>query len=578
MLLLLIFQLTAAFSQRSIVVSGQILNSATGEGVPNYRVWMSAPDVDFPFYKAVRTNGDGYFEDTIRISSSIVGGQIFIETSGCNRTLRRATLPFDAQTEHIEQNLDVCPVPPNQCQASYSFRIDGMRVFAQNTSQGANFFTWFYGNGGSGTHDERLGYVYSQPGTYRLILQALNQATGCIDTISHLITVPGTNVNCDPDFTMQATATQPLEAKFWAYLPDTSHIVQYRWFFGEFGNYQISTQKTPTFTFPHPGSHRVCLEVITDYGCMASKCTYVSIGGYGDQGLLKLEGLTMGQNSDSVLVRIYEPKANQRWPLVLETRQQVFNNRFSLGKLLDTAKRYAVFAAPSPAAPWFASRQPIWNGSLYSHHSAGSEPIALQAGATEFVYLSLRPMEDTLDIGPGRISGRLVNGPGQTCALQGNFLYLSNANNQLVRYLVSDEQGNFMFVGLPYGLYRLVADVPGLNMLPITIVLGPGQEVVENIEFQLRVSNIVTSKAAPNLSPMLQVFPNPSGNGILFVQGNSGPAKWEALSIKNALGVVVKTEKSGSGSLSLSGLPEGMYFLEFQMSGKVQVAKVVLRR
>lgn len=145
--------------------------------------------------------------------------------------------------------------PANPCPAPVTIQFN-------NTTTGANSYTWSFGDGGSSTQASPI-YTYNQDGFYNVKLVATT-AAGCSDSL----TKPA-YVKIYP-FLMQITAD-----KTGGCIPVTIHfspssttypypITSYFW---DFGDGTSSSQMTATHTYSLYGTYHATLTVTTANGC-----------------------------------------------------------------------------------------------------------------------------------------------------------------------------------------------------------------------------------------------------------------------------------------------------------------------
>lgn len=98
------------------------------------------------------------------------------------------------------------------------------------------------------------------------------------------------------------------------------------------------------------------------------------------------------------------------------------------------------------------------------------------------------------------------------------------------------------------------------------------KEIYQSIQFNPYESS--TGMEVKNNEPTFSIYPNPSA-GEVFVEHYTEEAF--ELSIYNALGSFIRTEKSTEALHKIDGLEKGMYFLHLNVEGNIQTQKLLVR-
>lgn len=134
--------------------------------------------------------------------------------------------------------------------------------FSDNSTVGANQWSWNFGNGQTSTQENPT-FTYNTPGSYTVTLTSQNTSSGCSGTATHSITVLPKPT---PSFAADITAgCAPTTVNFTNNSPSG---ISYNW---NFGNGQTFTGQTPPpITYSTNGSFAVTLEMVGDNGCSGS--------------------------------------------------------------------------------------------------------------------------------------------------------------------------------------------------------------------------------------------------------------------------------------------------------------------
>jgi len=153
-------------------------------------------------------------------------------------------------------------------------------------------------------------------------------------------------------------------------------------------------------------------------------------------------------------------------------------------------------------------------------------------------------------------------------------------DDEVIAYLETDEEGNYVIENVPDGDYYLHVDIPGLPMgstYDITIV---GSQVIDGLDFEVGDETIETAGATGLSSKrgveLMKLYPNP-GTGLLQVQlpGN-GSYLMQVFDAAGSL-QLSRTLVAGAGQtqVDLSQLKRGLYFIQLEGPEYSGVSKYV---
>lgn len=130
-----------------------------------------------------------------------------------------------------------------------------------NTSLGAVFYQWTFGDGATST-DESPSHTYISWGTFDVMLVVTN-ATGCTDTLrrSGYIKISKPVISFP---SLPVKGCVPYGVNFVANITSPDPVVSYLW---DFGNGVTSTAATPSYTYTTQGTYAVTLTITTVDGC-----------------------------------------------------------------------------------------------------------------------------------------------------------------------------------------------------------------------------------------------------------------------------------------------------------------------
>jgi len=253
---------------------------------------------------------------------------------------------------------------------------------------------------------------------------------------------------------------------------------------------------------------------------------------------------------------------------------------------------YRLLAIPNKDAypdemPTYAGGAVSWNGSQQLNISSNESTSLLD------IILSELPRLTELD-GSGQMSGNVsyadnfiakstMGRPAKKTAviLKKKAAVKGTNEEDIVAYLETDDEGNFVFDFVPDGGYDMIVDVPGLPMnanYPVDIV---GNTIITELDFII-VSDGITIPGATGIASVemdqLVIYPNPGNGNIHLVLDNQGDCQ---LQVFNSLGKLVEyrnfTSTIGTVDLDISALDAGIYFIKIEGQGISAAVKYVKR-
>lgn len=219
------------------------------------------------------------------------------------------------------------------------------------------------------------------------------------------------------------------------------------------------------------------------------------------------------------------------------------------------------------------------------------------------VDISLPTLSDVLPIGEGEINGYFEH-PGSRlealtfyCSawseeqqmlslcdggLSNISIFLTNpSGNHIFGFVLTDENGRFRLSGLPYGEYRLNAEIPrykqGANEV---LTITPESPVIDDVVFYVDDDDKVSLKGAhhPNVDKAtLELQPNPVEDSFLIT--GLEPDNDYVISIHNVLGVFVlrdvhlRSDAKGTALVDVHLFPEGLYLLKVSDASSSEVIR-----
>ncbi|MFK5854633.1 MAG: T9SS type A sorting domain-containing protein [Bacteroidota bacterium] len=224
---------------------------------------------------------------------------------------------------------------------------------------------------------------------------------------------------------------------------------------------------------------------------------------------------------------------------------------------------------------------PTYYGNVY--HWENSQPVNLQSNIYN-ADIEMIPLAAS-NIGAGRISGNVYFEDTDVSSTPANdiqFLLL-NANEECIAFNHSNNQGYFSFTQLENGTYKILCEIFGKKMDPMTFVINNSNQYIDNIIFYISNDEIVLGiddDLPENISSLSNVFPSPAKNVVKFYIETKEPTSLSTIIInymgQNVLSstVVTKNEKQLI-EFDISNLVSGYYQLLIWDSNSVATRKFI---
>lgn len=169
--------------------------------------------------------------------------------------------------------------------------------------------------------------------------------------------------------------------------------------------------------------------------------------------------------------------------------------------------------------------------------------------------------------GGGAIDGT-VSLEGNKIPNVGNIeIILFNEADNCLTYIQSNEDGNFLFSGLEYGTYKVLAEVPGMYTYPSTITLNEETPTVEDITivvYEEEIPHGIGSEIETNLNQLGDPYPNPVRDHTT-IEFNLKQSSHVQIFVLNQAGQVAYNHANNFNTgnqavqLNTAALPAGMY-------------------
>ena len=277
-------------------------------------------------------------------------------------------------------------------------------------------------------------------------------------------------------------------------------------FFWNFGDGTTANGQVVTHTF-NPALGNVFNVCLTTYSyspigdsCMAESCQEIYIGG---QSGVEIFGTVIAENApvDFALVGLFGMDSIGGFSYEFTTTESgsyLFEN--------VPEGNYYLFASLTPQSSLFYDYFPTY----YSNAIFWFDADLISLGEPENPYqIDLIPITSYTS-GPGIISGNVIMENGNKTPGENILIMLMDENNNPIRFVQTNENGDFSFSDLALGTYHLTVEMPGINSEIAVVLLNEDlntftlQFFVNNTSAYLNIHNNLFA-----LSSIGDIYPNP---------------------------------------------------------------------
>ena len=462
----------------------------------------------------------------------------------------------------------------NGCTADFYYYPDSSQSYTMqfiDMSIPANDFTsyfWSFGDNNTSTLQNPV-HTYPGPGLYTVCLTITSQDSGmtCTDTFCMDIMVGGGS-DCLADF-YYVYDSLGMNTNVVSFFDMSLPYGQIDSWFWDFGDGTSSSEQNPVHIFPSTGTFNVCLTITADsMSCSDTQCKNIVI--YVNDNL---------QLSGNVFAGIYQLDDGFSYAYKLENN--VITDVFA--EMIDTlgyyifypmaAADYYVKVEPSPSSAYFGNYLPTYYGDVVSWSAATIINLTQNLYTADINLVEV----DQGVFGPGSISGTIMHEGGNrdNIPAEGVQIMLRNEQGIYVGLAYSDVNGEFEFTSLSEGIYTLMAEVAGINMIPKDYVLSTNNMIVDDVSMIMNQNEIYFSLSSiDDLGDVTvsSIYPNPVSN-ILNLNIQLEKQSRLTVNILNQLGQIILQdeyllENSRSLQINTSSLKSGIYFLEIISEGQ----------
>ena len=380
---------------------------------------------------------------------------------------------------------------------------------------------------------------------------------------------------CNFELPIYDPVTNDFQANFYP-TPDTLDVDEMTYYFTDesnatgvvtwywnFGDGHSSIEQKPKHAYSAPGLYDVSLSISTEHLDMASetftstvvKKIKVGMKSYYDFGGQVFAGYFPVDLGVAYLYKIEEDVF-----IPIDTSNFDEYGYYYFRQLIDG--EYKVKTFPSVNSTHAGAYLPTY----YGNELLWTKAKTIKLEETDWNYDIVMVENFEYNSGSGHIDG-VVFLEGKEDVVEDAQVILFNESNNCLTYIKSDEGGFFEFVELPYGTYKVLADVPGKYTYPSTISLSFENPVIENINVLIYNEDIyygIGDEPIASLTGLGDPYPNPARANV-NLEFNLRESGQVQVFILNQGGQVVDKYSSHHNdgdnkvSLNTSHLASGMY-------------------
>ncbi len=579
LIIIIVFSFTTAYTQDFIIVDGVVVSENTGAPVPNQSVFLVSGDSSY--FNTVLTDLNGYFIDSI---FSPISGGLYVSTFDCNGEKHFEYIQYPGISNYVQFEIctDSCDIA-----ARFSFVVDSLNellVYFTDLSTGNNISQWIWDFGnGNFSYNQNPSHLYSEAGTYTVSLMVSDSLGLCFDEITQEIIISD-SMFCVADFDVELDTIANVPYVYRFFDKSEGNIISWSW---DFGDSTFSNEQSPVHTYADSGTYQVCLTVQSDDSigfCKDTYCVLINTPSYYNFGGQVFAGdypinIEENDSSNRAVAYLYRHYKGL-WRLVDQREFWRFGYYWFVNKLEGDYIIKVELKGGSPLYNEYA--QSYFGNKIFWQKSNLFE---LKNSEVFDVNINLRQLS-FLQIGTGSVSGMIYQTDSCVVFKKNHVPIYLFYQDKLASVKYTDDEGFYYFDDLPYGNYKITADLTGMFSDVIDFAIDTQHQAVDTVEIGLSCSNpdFIFTRKNISLLKIENIFPVPADKSFsveLFSKYNTGIT----VSLIDITGKTVKTfeKKVSTGKnlfmLPVSGIPGGLYMIKIQEPDKNTFAgeKIIIK-
>ncbi|MBI9033798.1 MAG: T9SS type A sorting domain-containing protein [Bacteroidales bacterium] len=350
------------------------------------------------------------------------------------------------------------------------------------------------------------------------------------------------------------------------------NVLSWLW---DFGDGVSSYNQNPTHIFLEPGLYDVCLTIVIQDGNKMVEdfyCTKVSIA---EKGYFHLGGTVYADlfPLDTGIAYLYQV-GDDNSIHAYDTAYFDFNGFYYFYQ---------------PEGGKYLIKIDIPDNSIHSDYFMptyyGDEELWIQASTINFnntVYdYDINLLEaDEFQNGNGKINGQINYEDtitGENTIAKDIAILLINDLDDTKTYMYSNEDGQFEFSDIDFGIYRVHAEVTGKETIPLFTNLSEANPITNNIDIIIKQQEVVSMVADDEFEEVftdLTIFPNPASDQLNIHLGTEEVGSVEISLFAMTGQLVIKESQEvfygkNAYHIDISDLNRGAYFVTILHQNKL---------
>ncbi|GEM_PF-1480644 len=600
-LLALIFIVPANLWAATVTISGTVTNISGGAPIPNHVVSIQdTVQSSYIYFNNVLTDANGYYN--VSIPNVPSGTYFIVSTLDCNSYYHAQMV--NGNNSPITANFQICAGNPPNLTVTVSGYVTNLAngspvpnhlVEIQDTMSG----TWFYYNS---MHTDASGY-YSftipnvPPNTWFWV------CTGDCNNALHSIIVNGNQGYCGgnnfqicynaPLLTVNISGTVADIANG-SPVPNHAVVVMSDSSSGGYTYYtQLTTNSSGYYSVSIPNVPQGTMFNVLTYDCN-NNIHQQTVNGDNSPIAVNFQICTGTQTLYYLYGIVYAGNSTLDKGTVQLLQIDSLNNAsvFETWYIQDTASGYYMFtnvpagfyyikAIPADSSVYLGQYAPTYYDSTTYWTNAHVIQPQYNPGYYNIHLVSLYPCNP----GNGGINGNITGNSKTSVPMANVEVLLLDQNNHPLTYTFTDGNGAYSFQNLAYGTYIVYPEITKITTIPYTVTLdaaNPNETVnfiIENGMITTGIGEIPSSE----ISSISEVFPNPASE-LAKINLTTSKEIPVSISILNSMGQSVKElpfnlqKGLNTVSLAVSGLPDGLYYLQIRTSNASLMKKFIISK
>lgn len=442
---------------------------------------------------------------------------------------------------------------------------------------------WDFGDGATSSEQDPV-HVFSKPGEYLVCLNVFN--TDSTETCFHFIceTIDITDdMVCEAEFSFMVDSSSQIVNHYT--FTDNSNGFPNNWEW-DFGDGNFSNEQHPVHVYSESGQYEVCLTAWNsnfagsdDAYCFTIKTPeYYRLGG---QAFLGSTPINNPYHTGDTGVAILYRQRTDNSLVAVDTNTFYEHGYYWFADMMEM--QYVIKIGLTEGSEHFEEVVP----SYYPTMMLWTDAASLMLDEDEFeAHISLLQASG-MEAGPGGIKGRIMHDTRWDIASTKSFgkipVILTDMSSQPLKWVCANNNGSFSFNGIPYGSYKVYADLTGMYSQPENVVLNEELPFADSIYIEMSLEPVLgISEPGNQIFDLISLYPNPAKDHIKLKISAEKSTASEIL-VYNQLGQQLLLESrmiyKGDNVLDIdiSSLPEGIYIMRLQATDIPPLLKMFIK-